>query len=77
MVYDFLAMKKTSQLDMGEGARLETASTTPAGKKIYVASSTNNSLYVIDTASDKVKRIKDVGKFPWGVSIYKGQNYCH
>ena len=77
LVYDFLSMKKISQLDMGEGARLETASTTPAGKKIYVASSANNSLYVIDTASDKVKRIKDVGKFPWGVSIYKGQNYCH
>jgi YVTN family beta-propeller protein len=76
-VYDFLALKKTSQLEMGEGARLETASTTPAGNKIYVASSANSSLYVIDTASDIVKRIKDVGKFPWGVSIYNGQNYCH
>lgn len=76
-VYDFLAMKKTSQLDMGEGARLETASTTPTGTKIYVASSANSSLYVINTDSDKVSRIKNVGKFPWGVSIYKGQNYCH
>ena len=76
-VYDFLAMKKTNQLEMGEGARLETASATPARKKVYVSSSANNSLYVIDTESDKVKRIKDVGKFPWGVSIYKGQNYCH
>ncbi len=76
-VYDFLALKKINQLDMGEGARLETASTTPAGKKVYVSSSANNSLYVIDSETDKVKRIKDVGKFPWGVSIYKGQNYCH
>ena len=76
-VYDFLAMKKTSQLDMGEGARLETASTTPTGTKIYVASSANSSLYVINTDSDKVSRIKNVGKFPWGVSIFKGQNYCH
>ncbi len=77
LVYDFSTLEKTGQLDMGEGARLETASTTPAGDKIYVASSANNSLYVIDTASDKVKRIKNVGRFPWGVTIYQGQNYCH
>lgn len=76
-VYDFSALEKTGQLDMGEGARLETASTSPAGTKIYVASSSNNSLYVIDVESDRVKQIKDVGSFPWGVSIYKGQNYCH
>lgn len=76
-VYDFLTMKKTNQLDMGEGARLETASTTPGGKKVYIASSANNSLYVINAENDNVKRIKDVGNFPWGISIYKGQNYCH
>ena len=77
LVYNFSTLEKIGQLDMGEGARLETASTTPAGNKIYVASSANNSLYVIDVESDRVKRIKDVGNFPWGVSIYKGQNYCH
>jgi YVTN family beta-propeller protein len=76
-MYDFSTLEKTGKLDMGEGARLETASTSPAGSKIYVASSSNNSLYVIDVESDQVKRIKDVGNFPWGVSIYKGQNYCH
>lgn len=76
-VYDFSTLKKTGQLDMGKSARLETASTSPAGNKIYVASSSDNSLYVIDVESDSVKRIKDVGNFPWGVSIYKGQNYCH
>ncbi len=77
LVYDFSTLKKTGQLDMGKSARLETASTSPAGNKIYVASSSNNSLYVIDVESDRVKQIKDVGNFPWGVSIYKGQNYCH
>ena len=77
LVYNLSTLEKTGQLDMGEGARLETASTTPAGNKIYVASSANNSLYVIDVESDRVKRIEDVGNFPWGVSIYKGQNYCH
>ena len=77
LVYNLSTLEKTGQLDMGEGARLETASTTPAGNKIYVASSANNSLYVIDVESDRVKQIKNVGNFPWGVSIYKGQNYCH
>jgi YVTN family beta-propeller protein len=76
-MYNFSTLEKTGQLDMGEGARLETASTSPAGTKVYVASSSNNSLYVIDVESDRVKQIKDVGNFPWGVSIYKGQNYCH
>jgi YVTN family beta-propeller protein len=76
-MYDFSTLEKTGQLDMGQGARLETASTSPTGTKIYVASSSNNSLYVIDVESDRVKQIKDVGSFPWGVSIYKGQNYCH
>ncbi len=77
LIYDFSALAKTGELDMGEGTRLETASTSPAGTKIYVASSSDNSLYVIDVESDQVKRIKDVGNFPWGVSIYQGQNYCH
>ena len=76
-IYDFITLKKINQLEMEKEARLETGSTTPAGKKIYITSSSNNSLYVINTESDKVKRIKDVGSFPWGVSIYKGQNYCH
>jgi YVTN family beta-propeller protein len=76
-IYNFLTLQKTGQLSMGKGARLETASTSPAGTKIYVASSSNNSLYVIDVKSDRVKQIKNVGSFPWGVSIYKGQNYCH
>ena len=76
-VYDFSKLKKIGQLNMGETAQLETASTSPAGTKIYVASSSDNSLYVIDVESDSVKQIKDVGSFPWGVSIYKGQNYCH
>ena len=76
-VYDFSILKKTGQLDMGKEARLEAASTTPAGTKVYVASSSDNSLYVIDVATNSVKQIKNVGKFPWGVSIYKGQNYCH
>ena len=76
-VYDLSTQTKITQLNMGKKARLETASTSPAGKKIYVASSGDNSVYVIDVNSDKVKRIANVGNFPWGVSIYKGQNYCH
>ncbi len=76
-VYDLATATKINQLDVGPQARLETASVSPAGKKIYVASSKDNSVYVVDMESDNVKRIANVGNFPWGVTIYKGQNYCH
>ncbi len=76
-VYDLTTGSKTTQLDIGPQARLETASVSPAGKKIYVASSKDNSIYVVDMESDSFKQIANVGNFPWGVTIYKGQNYCH
>jgi YVTN family beta-propeller protein len=58
---------------------LETAATTADGTKIYLASSTNDSVYVIDARTDQVKQIKDVGRYPWGVHIMAAAspNYCH
>jgi len=36
-------------------------------------------VYVIDARTDQVKQIKDVGRYPWGVSILAAAspNYCH
>ena len=76
-VYDLGSLATVNRLTIGQGLKLETASTTADGKKIYLTSSTDNSVYVIDTATDKVTRISDVGVSPWGAAIIKGENYCH
>jgi len=67
----------SKKLVLGKNLALETAATTPDGKKVYVAASTDNSVYVINAEDDQVKRIANVGQFPWGVAIMDGQNYCH
>jgi len=77
-VYDLNKMEVSNRLKIGKNIRLETAATTPDGKKIYLTSSTDNSVYVIDTKTDHVHRISDVGQSPWASSIMKGyDNYCH
>ncbi|HHT9135065.1 MAG TPA: hypothetical protein ACFYD2_09200 [Candidatus Avalokitesvara rifleensis] len=76
-VYDMGKMKETKRLKLGYQIMLETASTDPAGEKVYLACSTANSLYVIDGATDKVSVISNIGHGPWAVAILGGYNYCH
>jgi len=60
------------------GGNTETASTTADGKYIFATVSSANSVVVIDVASRKIKKtFENVGKYPWSVTIPKGQNYCH
>ena len=76
-VYDLEKMRETGRLKLGREIMLETASTDPAGEKIYLACSTTNSIYVIDGATDEVSVIPNVGHSPWAVTILGGSNYCH
>lgn len=76
-VYDLSTFQALKRLKIGTGLKLETASTTVDGEKIYLASSTDNAVYVIETESDTVKRIPNVGDSPWAVTILGGHNYCH
>jgi YVTN family beta-propeller protein len=77
--FDMKTFGMVARLKIGTNLALETAATTMDGKKIYLASSTDNSVYVIDAQTDQVKRIADVGLYPWGVSILASAspNYCH
>jgi DNA-binding beta-propeller fold protein YncE len=60
------------------GGNTETASTTADGRWIVATVSNRNRVVVIDVASRKVKKVFDnIGKYPWSVTIPKGQNYCH
>jgi YVTN family beta-propeller protein len=78
-VYDMQTFKKVNRLKIGNNLALETASITSDGRKIYLASSTDDSVYVIDSISDQVKRVANVGRYPWGVTILgsASPNYCH
>lgn len=56
----------------------ETASTTPDGRMIVAAVSGADSVVVIDPETSAVKKtLTGVGKYPWSVTIPRGQNYCH
>jgi DNA-binding beta-propeller fold protein YncE len=60
------------------GGNTETASTTRDGKYIVAAVSSANRVVVIDTITKSIVRSFDnVGRYPWSVTIPRGQNYCH
>jgi len=78
-VFNMQTLGMVARLKLGTNLALETASTTADGTKIYLASSSNDSVYVIDARTDQVKQITEVGRYPWGVSILASAspNYCH
>jgi len=60
------------------GGNTETAATTADGRWVIAAVSSSNSVVVIDVMTDTViKTFKNLGKYPWSVTIPQGQNYCH
>ncbi len=79
LAYDLKTFKRLNTLKLGVNLALETGATTADGKKVYIASSTDDAVYAIDSATDTVTRIADVGRFPWGVTILgaASENYCH
>jgi YVTN family beta-propeller protein len=75
-VADTAAMKLAATIDVG--GTTETASTTADGKYIVATVSSANRVVVIDAATQAiVKTFDNVGKYPWSVTIPRGQNYCH
>jgi YVTN family beta-propeller protein len=66
----------TERIDVG--GNTETASTTPDGKLIVAAVSGADKVVVIDALTNRIiKTFEQVGKYPWSVTIPRGQNYCH
>jgi YVTN family beta-propeller protein len=78
-VFNMQTFAQVARLKIGTNLALETAATTADGSKIYLASSTDDAVYVIDAQTDRVTRIANVGRYPWGVSILgsASANYCH
>lgn len=76
-VIDMEKMKELKRIKLGLDVSPETASTTPDGKKVYLAASRRDSVYVFDADTDNYKEIPNVGLSPWAVTIIGGANYCH
>jgi YVTN family beta-propeller protein len=60
------------------GGNTETASTTADGRWIVATVSSADRVVVIDAVTNEVvKTFENVGRYPWSVTIPRGQNYCH
>jgi YVTN family beta-propeller protein len=70
-------MREIKKIKLGLNVSPETASTTLDGKKVYLAASQRNSVFVFDADTDDYKEIKNVGLSPWAVTIIGAANYCH
>ncbi|OFW28664.1 MAG: hypothetical protein A3H97_14660 [Acidobacteria bacterium RIFCSPLOWO2_02_FULL_65_29] len=77
-VYDMRSLRPAGRIKIGTNIQLETATTDTADEKLYLASSTDNSIYVIDARTHGVERVTNVGLYPWGTHIMDSKdNYCH
>jgi len=77
-VYDMASLKPAGRIKIGVNLQLETATTDTADQTLYLASSTDHSIYVIDAETEAVERIANVGLYPWGTHIMESKdNYCH
>ena len=77
-VYDMRTLRPAGRIKIGANIQIETATTDTADEKLYLAASTNHSVYVIDGRTLAVERIANVGLNPWGTHImHSKDNYCH
>lgn len=77
-VYDMATLKPAGRIKIGVNLQLETATTDTKDETIYLASSTDHSIYVIDAKTQESHRVADVGLYPWGTHIMESKdNYCH
>ena len=77
-VYDMATLTPTGRIKIGNQLQIETATTDTADEKLYLASSTDHSVYVVDGRTEAVERVADVGLYPWGTHIMDSKdNYCH
>ncbi|HEU4616603.1 MAG TPA: cytochrome D1 domain-containing protein [Gammaproteobacteria bacterium] len=77
-VYDMTSLKPAGRIKIGTNLQLETATTDTADRMMYLASSTDNSIYIIDGRTEAVEQVANVGLFPWGTHIMDSKdNYCH
>jgi YVTN family beta-propeller protein len=77
-VYDMTTLRPAGRIKIGQNLQIQTATTDLQDRKIYLASATDNSVYILDGQTEQVERVPNVGLFPWGTHIMDSKdNYCH
>jgi DNA-binding beta-propeller fold protein YncE len=77
-VYDMKTLRPAGRMKIGTNIQLETATTDTADEKLYMASSTENAVVIINAKTEAVEKVFNVRIFPWGTHIMDSKdNYCH
>ena len=77
-VYDMKTLRPAGRIKIGTNVQLETATTDASDEHLYLADSTENAVVIIDTKTNAIEKIMNVGLFPWGTHIMDSKdNYCH
>jgi len=77
-VYDMQSLKPAGRIKIGTNVEIETATTDASDSTLYLASSTENAVVIIDAKTQSIEKVKNVGLFPWGTHVMDSKdNYCH
>ncbi len=77
-VYNMKSLRPAGRIKVGTNIQIETATTDAAEEKLYLANSTDHSIVVIDTKTEKMETVANVGLYPWGTHVMDSKdNYCH
>ena len=76
-VYDMRTLKPAGRLKIGDNLQIETATTDASDSTLYLASSTENAVVIIDAKTQSMEKVMNVGLYPWGTHIMDSKdNYC-
>jgi len=77
-VYDMQSLKPAGRIKIGLNLQIQTATTDTADENLYLASATDNAVYIVNARTEAVERVANVGLYPWGTHIMESKdNYCH
>jgi YVTN family beta-propeller protein len=80
-VYNMATLTPAGRVKIGlpsQALQIQTATTDVGDQNLYLASATDNSVYIVNAATEAVSRVGNVGLFPWGTHIMDSKdNYCH
>lgn len=79
--YNMQTLTPAGRIKIGlpsQSLQIQTATTDVADQYLYLASATDNSVYIVNAATHAVERVANVGLYPWGTHIMDSKdNYCH
>jgi YVTN family beta-propeller protein len=80
-VYNMQTLTPAGRVKIGlpsQALQIQTATTDVGDQNLYLASATDNSVYIVNAATEAVTRVANVGLYPWGTHIMDSKdNYCH